>query len=209
MKEIPIEMRQKKAMTKMIILIFIQLILSFSYGQSAKEIFVDSFDHIYEQGRCGDNIQRLVQIYQKSGIDLSDSKIIEITNQGLSVFGLVNVEFARGAGHLAFNETLGKEVRSPGEKNWYHHVVLLHDGKIYDFDFGNYPSVLSPGDYFTKMFFQELLSGYGTFYVGEREKRKNYQLLLRQALEVLESVQSRTPLPKSEVMTLDDFLKAF
>ena len=42
--------------------------------------------------------------------------------------------------------------RNPGESNWYHHVVLEHEGKIWDFDFMNEPTVLKASEYFEHMF---------------------------------------------------------
>jgi hypothetical protein len=143
----------------------------------------------------------------KDGINLANANIVEITNAGFSVFGMVNVEQARESGRRNPDPTsLWRNL--PGERNWYHHVVLEMDGFIFDYDFTNSPTVLSKKQYFDSMFFNELRSNQGgDFYVGREEKMKDYRIEFYDAIDGLNSFENRTRGPAKTKMTLSEYLE--
>lgn len=174
-----------------------------------QQLFVANFYTHYQEGKCGLNILGLITRAQEQGLDVSNAHIIEITNKGFSVFGLVNVEYARGAGRLNPNPDSGFR-NLPGERNWYHHVVLELNGQIYDFDFGNTPAVTTVSDYFEKMFLEEKTKDQGgDFYVGRDEKQKNYKLVIRKWTEVAAAQRDRRPSPPGEEYSLGEFIQLF
>ncbi len=166
-----------------------------------------TFTTHYESGRCGQNILRLLSSADKNGINLGNANIVEITNGGYSVFGLVNVEQARESGRR--NPDVNSPFRNlPGERNWYHHVVLEMDGFIFDFDFTNSPTVLSKTQYFELMFLKELTQAQGgNFYVGRDEKMKDYKIEFYDAIDGLRASENRTVGPKKTKMNLREYLE--
>ncbi len=146
-------------------------------------IFERRFYAGYEERRCGESIEGLVTAAQNAGLSLNKARVLSITHQGFSVFGLVNAEWVRESGRLLpGTENAGRRYEM-GERNWHFHVILLYDGLIFDFDFGNEPQVFTVRDYFEQMFLNESREpGYGKHYVGRDEKRKNYQIEIRPAL---------------------------
>jgi len=179
----------------------LQLILSSAYADSELSAqFSRTFTTNYVAGQCGDNVIGLVERSEDRRLNLNTARILEITNVGFSVFGLINAEFARGKGRQG----------APGETNWYHHVVLEKDGLIYDYDFGNTPAVTPIAKYFEKMFLVEKKKAEGgDFYVGREEKLKTYQIVIRSGLEVTAARRTRTSQPKGETMRLEEFLRSF
>jgi len=173
-------------------------------------MFKQDFKTQYEEGRCGDNILGFLRRAEQQGLKLYNARILEITNHGFSMFGMVHAEFARASG--GFNPQAEQDGfrNLPGERNWYHHVVLESDGYIYDFDFGNRPQVLEVKNYFEKMFFEDKRkSEGGEFYVGREEKLKTYEILIRPGLETLEARQERRSSPELGKFKLETYLKDF
>lgn len=195
------------------LLFFCLLQLSISVAFADPELikhFSKTFNSNYEAGRCGDNILQLLERAEKLQINLNGARIIEITNTGNSVFGMLNVEFARESGRLNPQYPASGPRNLPGERNWYHHVVLEKDGLIYDYDFGNDPKVVPVKTYFHKMFLEEKKrSEGGEFYVGPEEKLKYYELLLRPGRETLQSRRDRQSSPTDKVLRLEDYLRDF
>ena len=152
-----------------VILLFV--FISSAYG-SFDEEFVRSFESGYSPSKCGPNITSFVKRLKSSGEDVSEAKVLTISNKGFSLFLLINAEFGRRT-RLDANGNL----EQPGQQNWYHHVILENKGKIYDFDFGNYPEVLSVKDYFEKMFLNESeVNTHPAHKVGREIKLKDYEI---------------------------------
>ena len=160
------------------------------------EEFKKTFTTHYTEGRCGDNILGLINRAEVKGIKIENARILEITNQGLSLFGLSNAEYARQAN------------REPTENNWYHHVILEQDGYIIDFDLGNKPLVTTVPEYFEKMFLDDKKQKYG-HYIGRDEKLKTYEILERPALETIVARRNKKPVPELRKIRLKDYLKEF
>jgi len=155
-------------------------------------LFQSQFDIGYEEGRCGDNILGLAHKAREQALSIDDARVLVIVNKGFSVFGMVNVEYARQAGRMLPGSTRENPQYDPGERNWYHHVVLLYDGQIFDFDYGNSPRVEPAAAYFERMFLNDIKNpGYGGHYAGRDEKLKHYEVESRSVREALE--QSRNP----------------
>lgn len=158
------------------------LLLSLSAQAAPQDLgtlFTQTFYSNYVPRRCYDNITRLLNLAEKSGIDTSNANILYITNRGYSSLGLVNAELARGK-------------IKPSETNWQFHAILEMNGLIYDYDFMNSPLVLSIPQYFEKMFFNERPKGTsGSFYVGREQKMKDYEVRI---------------LPQDQIMTLAEYL---
>lgn len=119
------------------------------------KIFQDSFwtSH-YEERFCGKNIEKLVRKAIDARLDLSGAQIIQITDQSGWMFGMVNALQAREGGRLITPAQTSPE-RSPGEKNWYFHVVLLVEGKVIDYDFLSQATIYPLKDYLNAMFVPE------------------------------------------------------
>ena len=112
-----------------------------AWAVSLDTVFRDSFfdSQIYEENRCGQNIERLLIRLQDSGIELDGLEVFEIINQGIENFGLL----------AAYQARVGYQT------NWGHHVVLFDGKKIYDLDFTRSPDPRSPSNYFDEMFKNE------------------------------------------------------
>jgi hypothetical protein len=140
----------------------------------------------YAEGRCGDNIKRLASMWAKSNKDLKGMSVIFIENRGISVFGMVNAERARG---YRF------DTPTVVEKNWYHHVIAVdRDGFVYDMDFMTKPYVLNFKRYIYYMFLdekecKERVSG--EFCGGAKSKMQGYRMDWYHAEEFL-----KNPSPK-------------
>lgn len=172
--------------------------------------FKSDYQNHYREAQCGPNIMGFVRRAESKGHKLYNANIIEISNTGYSLFGLVNAEFARKAGRVNPNYARDGLSHLPGEKNWQHHIILEMDGYIYDFDFDNYPNILPVKAYFEKMFLTDKKkSEGGDHYVGREEKLKSYEIIIRPALETIRLSDERKKLPEPETMRLQDYLKKF
>jgi hypothetical protein len=172
-------------------------------------LFNRTFTTNYVSGRCGENILRLVTDADRAGINFYNAKIIQLENKGFSVFGMLNVEMARESGRLNPAYPASSTFRNlPGERNWYHHVVLEMDGLIFDYDFGNAPKIIPVADYFEQMFLKEKTKAEGgEFYVGREEKLKTYKINIIDAQATLRAREQRQRSPEGEVMTLGEYLR--
>ena len=172
-----------------------------------EKLFKSDFKKNYIQNQCGSNILNFLKRAETSGLNLYNANILEISNKGFSLFGLINAEFARESGRLNPNSSQDGIRQLPGESNWYHHVVLELDGEIYDFDFGNQPSVLSKELYFEKMFLNDKKkSEGGEHYIGREEKLKTYEILERPGLDTLKAREERRSSPVSKTLRLKEYL---
>jgi hypothetical protein len=165
----------------------------------AAKAFQETFLTGYRSGRCGANILKLLEKIRAEGGDISRMNVVEIRNPGFTDLGMVNAEWVRNEGRPLPLKT--KDIwLSPGSRNWYFHVVLESSGEIYDFDFGNEPTVLPVRDYVEKMFLQEQ-SGEGGLSSHQPEKKlKDYTVNLIPAEAFLrEPVMSQeTPMSLAE-----------
>jgi hypothetical protein len=94
------------------------------------KLFKQNFDNYYTPRFCGKNTRLFIEEAQKRDIDLSNSYVLKIVGGG-------------------FLETSGFFTRTnPNERMMlgYFHMVLVADGKIFDFDL-NMPKVLDKEDY--------------------------------------------------------------
>jgi len=170
-------------------------------------LFKIDFKQIYVQNQCGQNILNFLKRAENSGLNVYNANILEISNKGFSLFGLINAEYAREAGRVNPNSSQDGFRQSPGERNWYHHVVLELDEEIYDFDFGNQPSVLSKELYFEKMFLNDkTISEGGEHYIGREEKLKTYEILVRPGLDTIRAREESRSSPVSKTLRLKEFL---
>jgi len=196
--------------------LLITLISLFSHGVFAQKNpalfnqFKKDFSKNYVENQCGSNILGFLGRAEKSGQKIYNAHILEISNKGFSLFGLINAEFARESGRLNPNSASDGMRNLPGETNWYHHVVLELDGEIYDFDFGNQPKVVSVKDYFEKMFLDDKKpSEGGDRYIGREEKLKTYEILVRPGLETIRARSENRVSPIKETLRLNEYLKDF
>ena len=161
--------------------------------RSLELIFKERFFDNYEANQCGKNIMSFLDAARVENVDASRAQILEITNPGNSVFGMVNAERARGG------------PRGPQEKNWYHHVILELDCHIFDFDFENEPTVVPLSEYFERMFFKERTGSQSfTFFVGRERKLKEYQV---EAIRAPVYYKSSRSVSESETFKLEDLLR--
>ncbi len=160
-------------------------------------LFQNRFETHYQERRCGDNILGLVRAARDQGIALEEARILMIENMGYSTFGMINVELARGSGKAG----------APGETNWYHHVILESEGRIYDFDYTNQPTVMGVREYFERMFLDEAKDVQPAFYhVGRENKLKDYTVEQHAALPYIEAISRRQPTPKPLTARLRQYL---
>ncbi len=151
-----------------------------------QEVFERNFVSEYRRGRCGANILELLREAKRQGLDLRGAQVIRLKNEGNSMFGMINAEWAREAGSR--NPSFPKlgPSRLPGEKNWDFHVLLVRAGRVYDLDFGNDPRTPDWGSYLEKMFLSEAPAGAGHF-VGKARKLSDYRAALLSAEVFLQS----------------------
>ena len=172
--------------------------------------FKAEYQKHYVENQCGSNILGLLRRAESKGQKVYNANILEISNKGFSLFGLINAEFARQSGAFNPNSSVDGIRNLPGETNWYHHVVLELDGDIYDFDFDNYPVVLSVREYFEKMFLNDKRpSEGGERYIGRDEKLKTYEVIVRPGLETMRARSENRKSPEAPALRLQEFLRDF
>jgi hypothetical protein len=138
----------------------------------AEEVIARAWNTDYEERFCGPNIERLVGRFKDAGLSLDSAEVLEIENAGGSMFGMVNAERAR----------TGNSRRPTDEKNWYHHVILVYEGHVFDFDFMSEPTVLPKAEYFEQMFLDENAPPEFPFYrIGRDTKLDGYKFKVRPA----------------------------
>lgn len=101
-----------------------------------QKIFRDNFSNFYTPRMCGKNIDQFVRAADAQRIDLTNSYVMMIESPGFWTLQGFNV---RG---------LKQDQRQP----WGHHVVLVADDYVFDFDFTNQPRVVPFVKYFKEMF---------------------------------------------------------
>ena len=176
----------KKLIFALFLLISIQALAADLVGIS--KLFKDSFwtDH-YEARYCGKNIEKLVKKAMDQNLDLSGAEIIQITDSSGFMFGMVNALLAReGGSYIEPRQT--NPTLTPGESNWYFHVVLKVEGKILDYDFTNEARILAEKKYFLEMFIpkdEQSDAEYRAF------KMKGYKITTYPAEEYIQLRESR------------------
>lgn len=183
---------------KYILITLLTFLLHVSAFASApmKKLFTETFTSNYSARDCFNNIVRLLEMAEKRKININNANILRMTNEGTSVFMHIKAEHARG-------------IKAPEDKSWYFHAVLEMDGLIYDYDFGQTPSVLPVSAYFDKMFFSEVMKFPGDFkYVGAERKKEDYQVEILDGISVLRA-KSRHDMPKGEKLRFGRYLKQF
>lgn len=115
--------------------------------QAFRETFVSG----YRGGACGQNINNLLELAKARGEKIESYTVLHLRNEGMSNLGLLMAEYARGEGSRLRTPVNGINFDA-GRKNWYFHIALLAGDKVYDFDFGNEPRVVSLREYIQTMF---------------------------------------------------------
>ncbi len=156
-------------------------------------LFEQRFQTAYAPGRCADNILRLIVAARAAGISLKDSRVLLMENLGGSLFGYMNVELAR-------------DEYEPRERQWSYHVVLEHDGMIFDFDYTNQPRVESIATYFERMFLDEDPKPRNGFFVGREIKLNEYGFKIYPALTYLEIKERMEKLPELKPVRMRAYL---
>lgn len=171
-----------------------------------QEVFERVYSRDYRIGRCGGNILELLREAKRQGLDLRGAQVVRLKNEGNSIFGMVNAEWARESG--AKNPTYPKlgPSRLPGEKNWDFHVFLKRSKHVYDLDFGNDPVVPNWTDYLEKMFLKEPAPGTWQ-YVGRNRKLSEYQATLLSGEVFLQSNGAVPDTYRPKMVRLKDLLE--
>lgn len=152
------------------------------------ERFREVFFRDYEESKCGQNIRRFITNFPDPE-QLQGAKVLGIENKGFSYFGLVRA--------LNTRDTNFKGELRATDKNWYHHVVLEKDGRIFDFDYGITPQTPSVEEYFDTMFLQ-------CDKVRPHEKLKDYQV------QVIDAQEYATATRDSSIhMSFRDYLEGW
>ena len=189
------------------------LLISLSFQTLAADlkgitkIFKNSFwSSHYEEGYCGKNIENLVTKAIEARLDLDGAEIVQITDEGGWMFGMVNALAAREGGRL-ITPASASPARSPGEKNWYFHVVLLVDGKVLDYDFTNQVKILPLKDYLNAMFIPVSKMSDLEY---KKSKMKSYKITTYPAEDYILRREQRLPVSEIEVESyLRDYLPDF
>ena len=183
---------------------YLIILFSFSFSiahASFDSEFVDSFESGYKPSKCGPNITNFIKRLKGADENVSNSKVLTISNKGFSLFLLINAEYGR---RTVLNAN--GELQEPGQQNWYHHVILENEGMIYDFDFGNTPEILSVKDYFEKMFLNESENNtHPAHKVGREIKLKDYEIKVFSANDLLLNPK----VSPEKIMRLGEYLKAY
>jgi hypothetical protein len=141
-----------KVTTLFLILLFTRC--SFAADLRAlKELFARSFwTDMYVNNHCRDNIQRFVKRAQEDGINLDNSYMVQVVNDGLDMFGLVAALSVREQGRLIEPRPTNPPFRNTGTFNWNYHFIFIADGEVFDFDFTNRNKVVKLPQYMTEQF---------------------------------------------------------
>lgn len=153
----------------------------------------DFYQH-YESGKCGQNIMNFIRRHADVVKDWSDAYIIQVKNQGFSLFGLINVEQARQKGRY-----ISENNWEAGNANFHHHVFLDYKGQIVDFDFTNSPSILSKAEYLESMFLNDVTKPI----IGRSVKLKDYVVEITTVNDFLDNRES------TEKLSLEQYLNLF
>lgn len=146
--------------------------------------FHKAFFEDYEARKCGENIRRFLTRFSDSEA-LQGAKVLGIENKGFSYFGLTRALHTR--------DTKGNGEPYVTDKNWYHHVILEKDGRIFDFDYGIEPKVVDSEQYFETMFLN-------CDKVSREDKLKDYRVQVIDAQEYLRRDQDT-----SKTLTFRDY----
>ncbi len=185
---------------------FSLVLASFSFAdeQVLQPLFEKHFHKQYVSGRCGDNIRRFVKAVEREFASASDLAVVSLNNQGYSVFGMINVEKARGQ---RFNKPW------EGEANWYHHVFAIdRNGNVYDFDFEKEPRIVPFHEYIDEMFLIEPeceKPTYGEFCAGRDNKLKDYLLESVAGEAVAKNINKENPIKVSLEEAYKDYRVLF
>jgi hypothetical protein len=142
-------------MSKIFISLFLILVSFSSWSADLPKIeklFKNTFWTIYQERYCGRNIESFSTQALEEKINMRGAYIMEIRNAGFDTFGMVASLNAREAGRLYTPERSEPPFRQPGGANWHFHVVLLADGVVHDYDFGNIAEPIPMKQYFEKMY---------------------------------------------------------
>ena len=185
-----------------ILIIALLFIASTAFAQTPiAPVFESTFDSNYQAGKCGINIMNLVALAQKEGLDISRMRIIQITNKGNFNFGMVGGFEARA---YRTPPSTGLRIAYSDLRNWYHHVILEHDGFIYDYDFGTEPEILPVADYIERMFLVDKKWSMGNYITPRTDRLNGYQVEIKTAQSTL--IASSNPI---EILTLGQYLELF
>ncbi len=157
--------------------LLVLLSMLFSLNSLASSEFTRLFNELYyteyRAQRCGENIRELLTYADAKNLNITDAEVLVLRNKGLSVFGQVNALYARTPS-LQY---------SANERNWRFHIFLMKGNSIYDFDFGNQPTVSSVGQYFQKMFLNS--EARSRFKVDPEQKKDDYLVEFYNSVEYL------------------------
>ncbi len=107
---------------------------------------------MYQENYCGQNIERFTKAAAKAGINLDNSYIVQIVNEGYDTFGLVNALSVREEGRKFDPAPTKPPYRDIGYNNWNFHVILIAEGEVFDFDFMNQATVYKLPKYLDQQF---------------------------------------------------------
>lgn len=111
--------------------------------RALKNLFQRSFyTDMYTPNYCGRNIESFVREAMRDGINLDNAHIVQITNAGFDMFGMVAALSAREQGRLIVPTPTKPPFREISNTNWNFHVVLIADGEVFDFDYMNKATVV-------------------------------------------------------------------
>jgi hypothetical protein len=164
-------------------------------------LFESTFESNYRAGECGTNIMNLVKLANQSGLDTSAMNIIQITNKGLFNFGMVGGYEARA---YRFPPPTREKIAYTDLRSWFHHVVLEHEGYIYDYDFGIEPRITPVAEYVERMFLPDRKWSMGAKITPREERLQNYQVELHSASDYLSQKRG-----EGVVMSLGQLLEQF
>jgi hypothetical protein len=145
-----------KAHMKTTILLIILCFATSTFGadlRGLKDLFARSYwSGMYVNNYCRENIERFVQRAQEDGINLDNSYMVQIVNDGFDMFGLVSAISVREQGRLIEPRTVKPPFRNIGTSNWNYHFIMIADGEVFDFDFTNKNKVVKLSQYMTEQF---------------------------------------------------------
>jgi hypothetical protein len=141
---------------KTTILLLILCFASSSFAadlRGLKDLFARSFwTNMYVNNHCRDNIERFVKMAQEDGINLDNSYMVQMVNDGFDMFGMVAAISVREQGRLIEPRPVKPPFRNSGTSNWNYHFILIADGEVFDFDFTNKNKVVKLPQYMTEQF---------------------------------------------------------
>lgn len=121
-----------------------------------EKLFKEYFwsDLIYQQNECGMNIQRFFKLAHSKKINLDHVYLVRVEDYSGSSIEGVTTRQTREGGCIIRPVPTKPPRYEVGLRHFFHHIFMVADNRVYDFDYLNTPTVIPLPEYMLKMFIE-------------------------------------------------------